>query len=108
MSALFDNDRIRTEARLAQTRQELVDLFTSDREDAHSGQPSGAHVDSFPRSRTLQLLLRKQGLGAIAAILGGILVARPAIVWRLLRLLPIKTFARTMFVRLLTTHGSKL
>jgi hypothetical protein len=56
----------------------------------------------------LQLLLRKQGLSAIAAVVGGLIVARPAIAWRLLRLLPVKTFARTMFVRLLTSYGSKL
>ena len=108
MSAALENDRTRTEQRLAQTRQELVDLFTSDRVEPGPGQRSRASAGSFPRSRTIRLLLGKQGLGAIAAIVGGLLVARPAIAWRLLRLLPLKTFARTMFVRFLTSHGSKL
>lgn len=108
MSAAFENDRNRTEQRLAQTRQELVDLFTSDRAVPGPGQTSRASSGEFPRSRTIRLLLGKQGLGAVAAIVGGILVARPAIAWRLLRLLPIKTFARTMFLRLLTSHGYKL
>jgi hypothetical protein len=99
---------MRTEARLAQTRQELVALLTADRDGSEAGQASRGPSDSFPRSRTIRLLLGKQGIGAVAAILGGILVARPAIAWRLLRLLPIKTFARTMLVRLLTSYGSKL
>jgi hypothetical protein len=108
VSAAFENERTRTEQRLAQTRQELVDLFTSDRAEPGPGQPARASAGSFPRSRTIRLLLGKQGLGAVAAIVAGILVARPAIAWRLLRLLPIQTFARTMFVRFLTSHGSKL
>ncbi len=108
MSSLLENDKMRTEARLAKTRQELVDLFTSDREESQPGQPTAGPGGTFPRSRTLQLLLRKQGLSAIAAVVGGLIVARPAIAWRLLRLLPVKTFARTMFVRLLTSYGSKL
>lgn len=108
MSAAIENDRTRTEQRLAQTRQQLVDLFTSERAEPGSGQRSRESPGSFPRSRTMRLLLGKQGLGAVAAIMGGILVARPAIAWRMLRLLPVKTFARTMFVRFLTSHGPKL
>jgi len=108
VSATFDAERTRTEARLAQTRRELVDLFTRDREEPVAGGASRPGADSFPRSRTMRLLLGKHGLGALTAILGGILVARPAIAWRLLRLLPIRTFVRTMFVRFLTSHGSKL
>lgn len=108
MSATIGNERMRTEARMAKTRQELVDLLTADREETGPGRPLGEQSASFPRSRTMRLLLGKQGVGAIAAILGGFLVARPAMAWRLLRLLPIRTFVRTMFVRFLTSHGSKL
>jgi hypothetical protein len=108
MSAIIEKDRTPTESRLAETRQQLVDLFTADRQESAAGQPASPRAGSFPRSHTIRLLLGKQGLGALAVIIGGILVARPAIAWRLLRLLPIKTFARTMFVRFLTSQGSKL
>ena len=107
MSATLENDRIRNAARLAQTRRQLVDLFTAARGPVSSAQPIGGNADGFPRSRTMRLLLRKQGLGAIATVLAGVLVARPAIAWRLLRLLPLKTFARTMFLRVLAAYGSK-
>jgi hypothetical protein len=107
VSATIENDRTRTESRLAETRQQLVDLFTQDQEES-AGKPAGARGGTFPRSHTIRLLLGRQGLGALAAIVGGILVARPAIAWRILRFLPIKTFARTMFVRFLTSRGFKL
>jgi hypothetical protein len=94
----------RTVARLAETRRQLLELFLPERE--RRGE-SEARTGAFPRSRTLRLLLSRHGFGAVSALAGGLLLARPALLWRLLRWAPIRTIAKTMLLRLLTTTGSK-
>jgi hypothetical protein len=89
-------------ARLAETRRQLLELFISERAE---GGESGTGV--FPRSRTLRLLLGRHGFGAVSALAGGLLLARPALLWRLLRWAPIRAIAKTMLIRILTTTGTK-
>jgi hypothetical protein len=89
----------RTTARLARSRQELIDLFAIERrEDVSEGE--------FPRSHTIRLLMRSRSLGALAALAAGLLIARPLTAWRLLRALPLGVFARGLLVRLLTATGT--
>jgi hypothetical protein len=92
----------RTVARLARSREELIGLFTSDDRDTESGVAGGR----FPRSYTIRLLMQSQSLRALAALAAGMLVARPATAWRLLRALPLGAFARTLLTRIFTSIGT--
>ncbi|MGA2776485.1 MAG: hypothetical protein ABSF94_02940 [Steroidobacteraceae bacterium] len=96
-----DDRRALTEARLARSRQELFDLLETQ---ATGIDPSGAAV--FPRSRTMRMLLSPPGLGAAAAICGGLLFSRPALAARLLRMVPAGAVARTLFKRLFKADAS--
>jgi hypothetical protein len=92
----------RTVARLAGSRQELLDLFTSD-----PGQAAPSATErQFPRSRTIRLLMHSRSLRAMAALAAGMLVARPALAWRLLRMLPVGAFARSFLNRILNSTGT--
>lgn len=92
----------RTTARLARSRQELIDLFTID---AHE-EASGAWNAEFPRSHTIRLLMHSKSLRALAALAAGMLVARPLTAWRLLRALPLGAFARSLLTRIFTSTGT--
>ena len=93
-------DEIR--ARLAQSRAEIRRLLDPPREQsAEAGRKAGGAAGEFPRSRTMQTLTSGRGLGAVAAVLGGLLIARPALAWRLIKLLPSGAIARMLVVRAL-------
>jgi hypothetical protein len=94
----------RTVAKLAETRRQLIEVFFPER---GTGPRSEPPTGIFPRSRTLRLLLSRHGFGAVSALAGGLLLARPAMLWRLLRWAPVRALARTLLIRLLTTTGSK-
>lgn len=92
------------EARLAQTRAEISRLLeppVSESGPAGEGTaPSGA-PGAFPRSRTMQALMSGRGIGAIGAMAGGLLLARPRLAWRLLRLLPTSAVTRVVMSRVI-------
>jgi hypothetical protein len=76
--------------RLAQSREELRVVFEP-RHPSHAaqgGEQGGARDGQFPRSRTMQMLMSGKGLGTVGALAGGLLLARPALVLRLLRMVP--------------------
>lgn len=50
----------------------------------------------FPRSRTMKALLTGRGIGAVGALLGGVVLARPGLALRLLRLIPAGRIARML------------
>jgi len=74
-------------AKLAQSRAELRALLDPPRPEPGAAVP-GARRSEFPRSRTMQALLSSRGLGAAGAVIGGLLIARPALALRLLRMVP--------------------
>ncbi len=86
-------------ARLAQSRAEIRRLLDPRREP--SAEAAGGAADEFPRSRTMRMLVSGGGLGAVAALLAGVLIKRPALAWRLIKLLPTGAIARTVIVRAL-------
>jgi hypothetical protein len=93
-------------ARLAQSRAEIRRLLEppdggADAGPAPSGSPSG-----FPRSRIMQALMSGRGLGALGAIASGLVLSRPALAWRLLRLLPTSAVARAILTRIMRSVGS--
>lgn len=96
----IDEERAATLARLAQSRAEIRRVLDPpaqgadpDRRGAHAG--DGA----FPRSRTMKALLSGRGIGAVSAVMGGLLFARPALMWRLLRMIPAAPIARMLIIK---------
>ena len=93
-------------ARLAASREELRQLLEPPPEvDGHSA--AGAHPGGFPRSRTMQMLMSGRGLGTLGAAAAGLLVARPALALRLLRMLPAGALARMLLARAVSALHSK-
>jgi len=84
-------------ARLAASRAEILRVLEPPAEEAGGL----AQARGFPRSRTMQLIMSGRGIGGLIAIAGGVLIARPALAWRLLRLAPTSTLARIALARIL-------
>jgi hypothetical protein len=98
--------------RLAQSRAEIRDIFEPPSQ-AEPGSPeaaaeaaAGGHR-TFPRSRTMKLLTSGRGLGTVGAMVGGLLMARPALALRLMRWLPVEAVARVVLVKAITAMRSK-
>jgi hypothetical protein len=96
-------------ARLAASREELREILDPPRKEPHGADGAGAgHTPgAFPRSRTMQMLLSGRGLGTLGAAAAGLLVARPALALRLLRLLPVSALGKMILARALTAVRSK-
>jgi len=88
-------------ARLAASRAELRDIFEPSPV-ANGAAGEGASLDEFPRSRTVQMLMSGRGLGTLGALAAGLIVARPALALRLLRMLPTGALGRMLLVRVVT------
>jgi hypothetical protein len=86
-------------ARLAETRQELRRVLDPPRDEQPDGSSSTHRAGGFPRSRTMQVLLSGRGLGTLGAVVGGLLIARPSLALRLLKMLPASAFARMLIVK---------
>ncbi len=93
--------RAALKARLAQSREELVRLFGPEEQGAAgaNGEWTGNGHAQFPRSRTMQLIMSGRGLGTLAALAGGLLMARPRLALRLLRMVPAGTVAKLLVAR---------
>jgi hypothetical protein len=90
-------------ARLAESRAEIKRLLEPRAPDA-----GGDGVDDgtgFPRSRTMRALMSGRGLGAVGATAAGLLMARPALAWRLIRMLPTGALLRMGMSRVLGGLG---
>ena len=96
-------------ARLAVSREELRRVLDPPRTEpgANGSSSPGAQSDGFPRSRTMQMLMSSRGLGTLGAVAAGLLIARPALALRLLRLLPTGGFARMLLMRAFTALRAK-
>jgi hypothetical protein len=92
-------------ARLAQSREELRLLL--DPPQANGGATSTNGHAGFPRSRTMQMLMSSRGLGTVGALVGGLLIARPALALRLLRLVPASGVAKILMAKALGALKSK-
>jgi hypothetical protein len=93
-------------ARLAQSRAEIRRLLEPPVADADAGPVPSGSPGRFPRSRTIQALMSGRGLGAIGAVAGGLVLARPALAWRLIRLLPTSAVARMILARIVRSVGA--
>ena len=87
-------------ARLAVSREELRRIFDPPpKEPDARGANAGDHPGGFPRSRTMQILMSGRGLGTLGAAAAGLLIARPGLALRLLRILPAGAVAKTILLR---------
>jgi hypothetical protein len=86
-------------AKLAESRAEIKRLLEP-RPEGEDGE--GAEDGTgFPRSRTMRALMSGRGLGAVGATAAGLLMARPALAWRLIRMLPAGALLRMGLARVL-------
>lgn len=81
--------------RLAESRLELRRMFDNDEGASQVGN------GEFPRSRTMRLLMEHPGLAVAAALVGGLLIARPGTAGRMLRALPLAAIGRMLLMRYL-------
>jgi hypothetical protein len=92
--------------KLAQTREELRAILDPPPGHAGNGQAAGSS-SGFPRSRTMQMILSGRGLGTLGALAGGLLIARPALALRLLRLVPASAVAKMLLSKAIGSLKSK-
>ena len=94
-------------ARLDQSRAEIRRLLEPPPDGFAGGEPGVRDPGTFPRSRTMRTLMGRGGLGVAGAILAGLFIARPALAWRLIRMLPTGALARTFIVRAIAAMRSR-
>jgi hypothetical protein len=94
-------------SKLTQSRQEIRQLLDPPPPPPGaegSARPAGS---DFPRSRIMRALMSSQGLGAVGALAGGLLIARPTLALRLLRLVPASTVGKVLIARLISHWRSR-
>jgi hypothetical protein len=96
-----------TLVRLAASRAEIVGIFEPAPSESGPGTAVGGESGTFPRSRTMRLLLSGRGVGTVGAVVGGLVMARPALALRLLRMIPASAVARMLVVRAFAGLRSK-
>jgi len=100
---MADTDRGReaTLARLAASRAEIRRLLEPPPRPAGGDATDSADfgTGAFPRSRTMKLLLSGRGVGTLGALACGVVVARPQLALRLLRMLPAGAIGRMLLVK---------
>jgi hypothetical protein len=105
----IDTARADTLARLAASRAEIRRILEPPPQVSPSGAAdSGAPgTGAFPRSRTMKMLLSGPGAGTVGAVACGLLIARPALALRLLRMVPAGAIGRMLLVKAISTLRSK-
>ncbi len=95
--------------KLAQSREEIrLILDPPPRDEAGVGDaPRESHGAFFPRSRTMRALFSSHGIGAAGALAGGLLIARPALALRLLRLVPVSTVGKMLLAKAISSLRSR-
>jgi hypothetical protein len=93
-------------ARLAQSRAEIRRLLEPPDSGADAGAAPSGSPGGFPRSRVMRALMSGRGLGAMGAIASGLVLSRPALAWRLIRLLPTSAVARAVLTRVMRSLGA--
>lgn len=102
------NARSLIHTKLAQSREELRSILDPPpgQHGGSDGAPGNGH-GGFPRSRTMQMLLSSRGLGTLGALVGGLLIARPALALRLLRFVPANAVAKMLMAKAVGMLKSK-
>jgi hypothetical protein len=111
MASLTGPSREEVLTKMAQSRAEIRRVLepaprapAGERTDGSSG---GGYSSGFPRSRTMRMLLSGRGIGTAGAVVGGLLMARPALAFKLLKMLPTGAVARMLMVKAVTALRSR-
>ena len=104
----IDRARETTLARLAVSRAEIRRLLEPPPRPAAGDATDSGDVGSgaFPRSRTMKLLLSGRGAGILGALVCGVVVARPQLALRLLRMVPAGAIGRMLLVKAISALRS--
>jgi len=95
-------------ARLALSRAELRRVLDPPRNPSDAGGGSGGdQPGAFPRSRTLRMLMSGRGIGTLGAVAAGLLVARPTLALRILRMLPATAIGKMLLTRAVSALRGK-
>jgi len=100
--SLMDAARRDTLDKMARSRAEIRRLLEPPQRGtapAFAGEEHADGGDAFPRSRTMRLLMSGRGLTTAAALVAGLLVARPALLGRALKLIPTGALTRLLLVK---------
>jgi hypothetical protein len=109
-----DASKLETLAKMAESRAEIrraleppPRLFRGradggQRADDEADENHDPHDGVFPRSYTMRLLMSGRGLGTIGAMVAGLVMARPQLALKLLRMLPLGTVARVVMLKAVT------
>jgi len=92
--------------RLHESREEIRRILDPPPEEG-DGQERSNSNGGFPRSRTMRTLLSSRGIGATGALAAGLLIARPTLALRLLRMVPVGAVSKMLFAKALTMLRSK-
>ena len=107
---MADIERARetTLARLAVSRTEIRRLLEPPPRPAAGDATDSADfgTGAFPRSRTMKLLLSGRGAGTLGALVCGVVVARPQLALRLLRMVPAGAIGRMLLVKAISALRS--
>jgi hypothetical protein len=97
-----------TLARLAASRAEIRRLLEPPPRVSPGDGPDsgGAPTGAFPRSRTMKMLLSARGAGTLGALACGVVVARPQLALRLLRMLPAGAIGRILLAKAMSALRS--
>jgi hypothetical protein len=91
-------DESNTLAKLAASRAEIRRLLEPPPQPDPEIEDGGTD-GVFPRSRTMRLLMSTRGIGTVGAMVGGLLLARPALLLRLLRMIPAGAVGRMLLIK---------
>jgi hypothetical protein len=95
-------------AKLAQSREEVRQVLDPPpRVEANAGGVPHGGASDFPRSRTMRALLSSRGLGAAGALVGGLLIARPSLALRMLRMVPVGTVGKMLIAKVISGLGKR-
>ena len=98
----LDLARSETLVRLAATRAEIRRLLEPPGPAPGSAPGEEPAARGFPRSRAMQWLMSGRGAGTVGAMAGGMLIARPALAFRLLRRLPTGPMGRLLLLKVIS------
>jgi hypothetical protein len=98
---MMDDARQDTLGKLAKSRADIRRLLDPPLPEtaAAAGEDTAEGNDTFPRSRTMRMLMTGRGLTTAGAVVAGLLVARPALLGRALKLIPTGAVARMLLVK---------
>jgi hypothetical protein len=117
MASRDDAAKLDTLAKLAESRAEIRRTLEPAPRRARIGSQVGndgtdaggdaaPSAGDFPRSHTMRLLMSGRGIGTIGAIIGGLVIARPALALKLLRMVPTGALARMAVAKAVTAFRS--